>query len=116
MPLGPAATDILTTRKKRAGKGDVFVFPGKYGAEHIQQLRSVWDYVRDQTGLGEVRVHDMRHSFASLAVSAGVPLKTIGGLLGHSSVTTTNRYAHLYDDDLRNAAAAVNARQVGGKK
>ena len=119
VPLGPAATDILATRKGKASRGDVYVFPGKYGAEHIQQLRSVWDYVRDQTGLGEVRVHDMRHSFASLAVSAGVPLKTIGGLLGHSSVTTTNRYAHLYDDDLRNAAAAVNARQVpqaGGKK
>jgi integrase len=116
VPLGPAATAVLEDRRAKARKGAVYVFPGKYGAHHIRQLRSIWDFVRDRTGLGEVRVHDMRHSFASLAVSAGVPLKVIGGLLGHSSVTTTNRYAHLYDDDLKNAAAAVNARQIGGTK
>ena len=115
VPLGPAATEVLMRRKSRATKADVYVFRGKYGAQHIRQLRSVWDFVREQTGLTEVRVHDTRHSFASLAVSAGVPLKVVGGLLGHSSVQTTNKYAHLYDDDLKNAAKAVSARLAGGK-
>ena len=110
VPLGPAATEVLARRKALAAKADAYVFPGKYGAAHIQQLRSVWTFVRKKTGLSEVRVHDTRHSFASLAVSAGVPLKVVGGLLGHSSVSTTNRYAHLYDEDLKSAAAAVNAR------
>jgi site-specific recombinase XerD len=56
-----------------------------------------------------VRVHDIRHSFASILVSAGASLPLIGQMLGHTQVQTTQRYAHLYDDPLRKAAETVGA-------
>ena len=58
---------------------------------------------RQATGLTHVRFHDLRHSYASLLAAAGVPLKTVGELLGHASVATTNRYAHLAAEHLAEA-------------
>ena len=110
VPLGPAATAILKARRIEADAEAEFVFHSKLRAGHIKSLDGAWGYVRKVTGLEAAVVHDLRHSFASLAVSAGVPLKVVGGLLGHSSSKTTDRYAHLYDDDLKNAAIAINAR------
>ena len=54
-----------------------------------------------------VRIHDLRHSFASILVSAGASLPLIGQMLGHTQVQTTQRYAHLFDEPLREAAEAV---------
>lgn len=54
-----------------------------------------------------VRIHDLRHSFASILVSAGASLPLIGQLLGHTQVQTTQRYAHLFDEPMREAAEAV---------
>ena len=54
-----------------------------------------------------VRIHDLRHSFASILVSAGASLPLIGQMLGHTQVQTTQRYAHLFDDPLRKAAETV---------
>jgi site-specific recombinase XerD len=56
-----------------------------------------------------VRIHDLRHSFASILVSAGASLPLIGQLLGHTQVQTTHRYAHLFDGTMRDAAEAVGA-------
>ena len=56
-----------------------------------------------------VRVHDIRHSFASILVSAGASLPLIGQMLGHTQVQTTQRYAHLFDDPMRKAAETVGA-------
>ena len=56
-----------------------------------------------------VRIHDLRHSFASILVSAGASLPLIGQLLGHTQVQTTHRYAHLFDRPMRDAAEAVGA-------
>jgi integrase len=76
-----------------------------------------WERIRAQAGLDHVRPHDLRHSFASLAISAGVPLATIGGLLGHKDLKSTQRYAHIDDPALRAGAAAVGAAVIGnGKK
>ena len=107
VPLGPSAQAILQRRREGADQPEVF--PGKYGAQHIKQLRSAWDAVRAMAGLDGVRIHDLRHTYASMAISGGVPLKTIGGLLGHSAIATTNRYAHLYDSDLADAVGKVDA-------
>jgi site-specific recombinase XerD len=63
-----------------------------------------------------VRIHDLRHSYASLAISVGVPLKVVGDLLGHSAIATTNRYAHLYDDDLKIAVGKVSAVIQGERR
>jgi site-specific recombinase XerD len=72
--------------------------------------------VCDLAGIDGVRLHDLRHSYASLAISAGVPPKVVGGLLGHSAIATTNRYAHLYDDDLRTVAGKVSTLIEGGRR
>jgi site-specific recombinase XerD len=66
-------------------------------------------------GIEGVRIHDLRHSFASLAVSAGIPLHTIGQLLGHAHVATTQRYAHLTDGHLRDAVGTVGT-MIEGKR
>jgi integrase len=65
--------------------------------------------VRDAAGLADVRLHDLRHSFASVAVAGGLSLPIIGALLGHKHATTTARYAHLSADPLRTANDAVGA-------
>ena len=67
----------------------------------------VWAKVRQRAGLQSVRLHDLRHSFASVAAAGGVSMQVIGGLLGHSDVSTTSRYAHLSATPMRNAAEAI---------
>jgi site-specific recombinase XerD len=61
-------------------------------------------------GLTDLRVHDLRHNFASEGASVGLSLPMIGALLGHSNLATTARYAHLMDDPLRQAAERIGSR------
>jgi hypothetical protein len=63
-----------------------------------------WDSARKRAGLGHVRIHDLRHSFASFLVNSGRSLYEVQKLLGHSHIKTTQRYAHLSDETLINAA------------
>lgn len=116
VPLGPAAQSILLRRRGLRQEGAEWVFPGRGGIGHARSLHNAWATVCGLAGLRSVRLHDLRHSYASLAISAGVPLQVVGGLLGHSSQQTTRRYAHLFDDDLRTAAGKVNAMIEGGGK
>ena len=67
----------------------------------MQEIKRFWDDVRAKADICDVRLHDLRHTFASLLVSGGMSLPMIGKLLGHTQVQTTQRYAHLYDDPLR---------------
>lgn len=108
IPLGPAAHAILVRRLRLRKRNEPMVFPPERGK--LLDIRKAWRFAANQAVLDGVRVHDLRHTYASLAVSSGVPLKVLGGLLGHSAIATTNRYAHLYEDDLRAAAGAVSAR------
>jgi len=78
------------------------------------RLDRVWRRVRARASLEDVRLHDLRHCYASVAVGAGVPLYTVGGLLDHSLPSTTARYAHLADDPLRRATELVGARIAAG--
>ena len=68
-----------------------------------------WYRVREQAGLDDVRIHDLRHSFASRALALGESLSMIGKLLGHSEIQTTARYAHLARDSVKESAARVAA-------
>ncbi len=70
----------------------------------------LWARVREAAGLADVRLHDLRHSFASVGAAGGLSLPIIGALLGHKHATTTARYAHLSADPLRAANDAVGAR------
>ena len=63
--------------------------------------QTFWEGVRAKAKLGDARIHDLRHTFASLLVSGGMTLPMVGWLLGHTQAQTTLRYAHLYDDPLR---------------
>jgi integrase len=115
VPLSEAAIDVLRHRKaeRDAGAkvvrlhGDDFVFRGGGAKSHARQLVSHWHVIRAAAGLEDVRVHDLRHSFASILVSEGLSLEIIGKMLGHSKSSTTSRYAHLADAPLRKAAEIV---------
>ena len=80
------------------------------GDEHYEGTPKVWKHIRAMAELQGVRLHDLRHSFASIAVSGGASLPIIGALLGHTNSSTTQRYAHLSDDPLRAASEAVGSQ------
>jgi len=76
----------------------------------LVNLRKPWCRIRKLAGLNDVRIHDLRHSFAYIGAASGLSLPIIGALLGHSQVTTTARYAHLLGDPLKDAANVIGER------
>jgi integrase len=109
VPLNPAAVELLRRLAER--KDDpVFVFPrtapNRTGHANPYQtnVKNAWRSIRKEAGIPDVRLHDLRHNFASVLANAGIPLQVVGAMLGHSNVRTTERYAHLYDSTLRDAA------------
>ena len=92
----------------------IWVFPGKSGNDPEPGLDYFWRKLRDEAGLTDVRLHDLRHSYASFALQAGETVLTIGRLLGHSKPDTTLKYIHLADDSVRAAVDAV-APVLGGE-
>lgn len=94
---------------RAAQEGNPWVFPGDGRDGHMTTIRSFWAAVCKRAGIQGARVHDLRHTFASLLVSAGESLPIVGALLGHTQAKTTSRYAHLLDDPLRAAAERVAA-------
>lgn len=88
-------------------KGNPYVIYGKIPGSHLINLQKPWRRIRKQTGLEDVRIHDLRHTFASNAVSLGQSLPMIGKMLGHKQVQTTARYAHLAVEPLKNATEDV---------
>jgi integrase len=104
----PAPARLLLDGIKHRGE---WVFPGRHG-KHLARntVQHAWSRLRKKAKLEDVHVHDLRHSFASVAVAGGSSLPIIGALLGHTQVQTTQRYAHLSDDPLRAAADAAAAR------
>jgi len=89
------------------GRTSEFVFPATSGTSHFQGIKRVWAAVRRFANLSDVRLHDLRHSFASIGVSSGDSLPVIGALLGHSNARTTQRYAHVSRDPVRKAAERI---------
>lgn len=87
--------------------GSPLVFPSASGGETPLSIQKVWERIRSNAGLKDVRLHDLRHNFASAAVSSGQSLYLVGKLLGHSQTQTTQRYAHLAPDPIQSAADDV---------
>jgi integrase len=87
-----------------------FVLPGDRAGAHLVNVEKTWRRVRQEAGLDDVRIHDLRHSFAAVGASAGFSLPLIGALLGHTEVATTQRYAHLGNSPIRQAGEAIGAR------
>ena len=99
--------------------GNPWVFTGTQPGRRLMTLKSTWRRVRNQAGLEDVRLHDLRHSYASRALALGESLTIIGKLLNHVQMQTTARYAHLMLDAEKAAAARVGdtiAAQVAGHR
>jgi integrase len=101
--LGVPAVAVL---KNLPHVGD-YVFPGTDSTKPRSDLKRPWSLITRRAGLTGLRVHDLRHSYASVAAGAGLGLPIIGKLLGHTQPSTTARYAHLADHPLRLASEAV---------
>lgn len=89
--------------------GNPYVIPGGKIGGHLSTLQPLWNRVRVEADIADVRVHDLRHTFASFGVNNGHNLAVVGKLLGHSKITTTQRYAHLADDPIRLASERIGA-------
>lgn len=117
LPLGAAALELIERSRQRRKPGDRYVFPGQKLDEPLKQLWHVWGFVQRHAGLGpDARIYDLRHTFASVGAGGGLSLPIIGRLLGHTQARTTQRYAHLADDPVREAAEKIGAVISGAGK
>jgi integrase len=111
VPLSAPALQLLA--EMRDGSSSSYVFPGRDGTGHRVDLKRPWPEICKAAGIERLRLHDLRHSFASVAAAGGASLPIIGKLLGHTQPGTTARYAHLDVDPLREVAERVGAI-IGG--
>ena len=107
VPLSPPAVRVLEELPR--APGNPWVIPGQKPGTHMVNLDGPWRIVRKRAQIGNVRLHDCRHSFASRALALGESLPAIAKLLGHSQIQTTARYAHLARDSVKASAARVAA-------
>jgi integrase len=105
--LSDAAQAILTALPRV--EGNPYVIPGEKNGAPRADLKKPWKAIRKAAGLEGVRIHDLRHSFASVAAGASLGLPIIGKLLGHTQASTTHRYAHLDADPLHRASELIGA-------
>jgi len=106
IPLGPPALELLSDANRI--EENPYVCHGVRHGQRLVGLQRPWDRIRQEAGLPEVRLHDLRHTHASVAAGVGYGLPIIGKLLGHTQPVTTARYAHLADDPVKEAAARVS--------
>ena len=106
IPLSGAARLLLGELREAADDSAEYVFPGRHGAHRVE-VKSDWAALCEAAGIKNARLHDLRHTYASLLASAGLSLPIIGALLGHTQAQTTHRYSHLLDDPLRQATAGA---------
>ncbi len=110
IPLPQAARAVLSALPR--SPANPYVIVGKLDGRHATDFQHPWRRIRERAGLPNVRIHDLRHTYASNAVSSGMPIQMVGRLLGHTQIQTTMRYAHLADDPVRRAAEE-NAERLG---
>lgn len=104
--LNGPALEVLAKRNR----GGEWVFPVRGGKGPLPTLQRPWERIRERAGMPDLRMHDLRHSFASVGACSGQSLIVIGALLGHRKAATTQRYAHLSNDPLRSASESIGAR------
>jgi integrase len=108
IPLSRPALEVLAGLPRIVG--NPYVLPGRGKRCHYGSLSHSWSRIRKATGIPDVRLHDLRHSFASVGAAGGESLVILGALLGHRETATTARYAHLSDDPVRAAADRISGR------
>ena len=107
VPLSAAAVKVLADLPRVPD--NPWVIAGRVKGTHMKNLNAPWGVVRARADLNEVRIHDLRHSFASRALALGESLPMIGKLLGHRRAQTTARYAHLARESVKEAAGRIAA-------
>jgi integrase len=113
VPLSAPVMRLLTNLYRRRDPGSPYVFPGRNEGAPRSKIGRNWEAVCKAAQIAGLRMHDLRHSFASELINSGHGLPIIGSLLGHSRPETTNRYSHLYDATLRDAVDRVGSRMSG---
>lgn len=108
LPLSSQALALLKEMEKTANSK--YLFPGKVPGNPITNMNKAWKTICKQSGIADIRIHDLRHTHASHLVSSGLSLSIVGKLLGHTQASTTQRYAHLADEPLRQAAEVFGSK------
>lgn len=111
LPLPPPALAVIEALPRLAGSP--YVLPGDRPGKPFIGIQKPWQRVRSMAGLSDLRLHDLRHAFASVAVAGGESLYVVGKVLGHRQADTTSRYAHLAEDPMKAAAGRIAARLAG---
>ena len=109
VPLSAEARALISAIVSEQN-GSPYLFPGDAPGKPLQDIKKFWSSVLRKTGIRSYRLHDNRHTYASHLVSSGLSLEIVGRLLGHTTATTTKRYAHLADDPLRAATEHFGAK------
>jgi integrase len=113
LPLSAQALILVTLIIETSDAGSPFLFPGNKPGQPLREIKKFWSAVMRKAGIANYRRHDNRHTYASHLVSSGLSLEIVGRLLGHTTTTTTKRYAHLADDPLRAAANRFGSKIAG---
>jgi integrase len=110
LPLPEPALKVLHEISGQHGRQSKYVFPGKRRDSHFNSIQKPWQRIRLKARLPDVRIHDLRHCFASTAVSHGESLYLVGAVLGHRATSTTQRYAHLSMQPILDSANRTSNR------
>jgi integrase len=110
IPLPSPALEILQKVSQAHGRPSKFVFPGTRSETCFTGIQKPWQRIRLRAGLPDVRIHDLRHCFASHAVAHGESLYLVGAVLGHRTTSTTQRYAHLATQPILDSANRTSCR------
>jgi len=106
--FAPAAGELLESIKPV--EDNPYVIVGRKRGGHLTDLEKPWQRIRQLAGIEDVRLHDLRHNFASMSAEAGVPEVVLAKMMGHKDVRTTRRYTHISDDPVKDAIAAVGSK------
>lgn len=104
---------LLVEMYEESSSESKFLFPGDVEDKPLTDIKRPWGHILNQACIEDVRIHDLRHTFASHLASSGMSLAIIGKLLGHTQAATTQRYAHLADDPLREASEHIGRKFEG---
>jgi integrase len=105
IPLNARALEALKKVKRQFN--NPYVFCGQKENQHLKNIDNLWRRVKNEIGLENFRIHDIRHSFASFAIKGGASITTVAGLLGHADIKTTMRYVHLENEFLQKESNKV---------
>ncbi len=108
VPLSALVMQLLSQMRNSAGSSP-YVFPGRVPGKPLKEIKGFWAGICKEAKIEDCRIHDLRHTYASILASAGHSLPVIGALLGHTQPNTTARYSHLFDDPLREATEQVGS-------